>query len=425
MVKGPWTRYEFGWCVYDWAKSAFETVMLTAVLPPYFLEVAPNHLHGLGLNWPAASIWSYSLGISALVLTVLMPAWGAAADSAGTRYRSWILFTVWGCLAATTCGLLPSSAWVWILLTFLIAFFGFSGGNVFYNALLLQVTRKERYDLVSGWGYALGYVGGGLFLGIVALWLHLAPRQFGWSLTTVTRQGLAATGVWWLTFGVLSFFALKGVEPQGVAIRSMKLFEGWKKVWSTFRSIRRYRAVLSFLAAFLLYNDGVETTILMAAVYGKEVLKLNTQQLVLIILLVQFTAFPGALSWSKIALRRGTKRSILDQLIIWAILTGAAAFVGNFIQFMVLACGFALVLGGIQALSRSYFARLIPAEESAEFFGFFAVTAKFSTIFGPLWVGFARQVFGDLRYALGGLIMFYCVGYAILSHLSKTADDSS
>ena len=415
------TKRIIGWCLYDWANSAFATVMLTAVLPPYFLNIAPATIRVGPFRIPAESLWSYGLGGAAFLIALLMPVLGAMADAGEQRGRWWVRFALIGIGATALTGIVPPSAWSAIIPIFVFGQLGFSGGNVFYNALLTRVTSPESYDRVSAWGFGAGYAGGGIALALVLLWVRLAP-SVGFPELQAVRHGFLLTAGWWLGFGLLSFHLTGRLEPPSPPPMSWRhrAREGWTQTLRTLRKLRRYQHAFRFLIAFLIYNDGVQTTIALAAVFGKSVLHLSTAELISVILIVQFIALPGSLGWEWVARRTGTGRAIEALLISWTLLTAAAGFIRSAGAFYLIAAGFALVLGGIQALSRSFFARLIPSEASAEFFGFYSVTARFSAVLGPIWVGVITQWTGSMRVSIVGLILFYLTGWGLFRTLPRS-----
>lgn len=404
------------WCLYDWANSAFATVMLTAVLPTYFLRVAPERVRFLGLEWPAESLWAYTVGVSVGLMALLMPVLGAMADQADRRFASLVAFATVGVLATVATGAVPPTAWWGLLIAFIVGNVGFEGSLVFYNALLPHIVGPKDYDRVSSWGFAAGYVGGGLALAGVLAWLWIAPAWWDIPAVQAVRHGLVATGLWWGLFGAIACWGLRRVESGSA--RSLNVVEafrqGWARFRQTFRALRPYRSAFRFLVAYLIYNDAVETTIALAAVFGQKALAIPQTRLILIILVVQFLAFPGALFWGWVTRRVATFHVLEVLLGLWAFATAGAFFIRTEAAFWGLAVGIAFILGGIQALSRSYYARLFPTENSGEFFGFYAVTSKFAAILGPVLVGAMTQVFGHIRYGIPALVLFYIVGWVLL-----------
>lgn len=404
------------WCLYDWANSAFATVMLTAVLPTYFLRVAPERVRFLGLEWPAESLWAYTVGVSVGLMALLMPVLGAMADRAGRRFASLVAFATVGVLATVATGAVPPTAWWGLLIAFIVGNVGFEGSLVFYNALLPHIVGPKDYDRVSSWGFAAGYVGGGLALASVLAWLWIAPTWWDIPAVQAVRHGLVATGLWWGLFGAIACWGLRRVESGSA--RPLHLGEafrqGWARFRQTFRALRPYRSAFRFLVAYLIYNDAVETTIALAVVFGQKALAIPQTRLILIVLVVQFLAFPGALFWGWVTRRVATFHVLEVLLGLWAFATAGAFFIRTEAAFWGLAGGIAWILGGIQALSRSYYARLFPSESSGEFFGFYAVTSKFAAILGPVLVGAMTQVFGHIRYGIPWLVLFYVIGWVLL-----------
>ena len=413
-------RWVHAWALYDWANSAFATIYLTVLFPPYLVLIFPQGIFIGSASIPPESIWSYLMGFSALCAGLLMPILGAISDLTGKAYRAWLGFSGLGIFMCFAIGTTPPRSGEILLFLFFLAHLGFAGGNVFYNALLPAIASEEKYDRVSSLGYAVGYLGGGLYLLFTIFWLKWASNH-GFSQTGAIRHALFGVGIWWGLFGGMSFLGLSDIVlPPPVLSLKRAFREGWLRFIQTFRNVRKYQVAFRFLIAFFLYNDGVQTTIIMATLFGQRELGMSVGELVILILAVQFLALPGALLWGRIAERIGTKHAIQWLLVTWIGATIPALFIQTKVAFWAMAVLIAVSLGGIQALSRSYFARVIPEGYEAEFFGFYSVVSKFSSILGPLWVGLSRQFFHTLRIGVVGLIAFYFIGFFSLQKLPKT-----
>jgi UMF1 family MFS transporter len=408
-------KAQLGWCLYDWANSAFATIVLAAVLPVYFASLVPAA--GAPVLWsskpvPATALWGYSVSISMAIVALTAPGLGNLADRRGWRRRLLIFFCLLGSLA--TCGLFlagPGQYWLAALL-FIFANIGFAAGNIFYNAYLPDLAPMRSSDHLSAKGFAFGYVGGGLMLLLVFVLIQ-GHTFFGLADKGIaTRIGFLLTGFWWLGFAAPAFIWLKHVPITLGGRHRLKTLQDYRK---TFADLRHYRHLGRFLLAFLLYNDGIQTIIAVSAIFAREELGLGTGTILGCFLMIQFVAMPGALIFSRLAGRFNTKRAVLASLILFTAITIYASIMRSALEFWVLGFAVAIVLGGSQALSRSLFSSMVPKERSAEFFGFYAISAKFASIFGPLAFALLIDWTGSNRLALLALVLFFLGGIVLLA----------
>ncbi len=421
---GLGSRQARAWAAYDWANSAFATVILAAVFPIFYRDFAGvNLLDGAGVN-NADLYWSYTQSIGLAIVAILAPILGAVADFMGAKKRFLGFFVVLGVIATASLFMVERGDWLFASAAFIVAFVGFAGANVFYDALLPHVTAKDRADQLSSSGYALGYMGGGLLLLLNLGWI-LAPERFGFaSQTSATQWALVSVAVWWALFSLPLFRlvpepprALEADEvPSNHAARPNPLTAGFTRLADTFRTLKEYRQLLLFLAAFWLYADGIGTIVKMATIYGRS-LGLGQGDLIGALVLTQFAGIPFAFAFGLLAQRIGAKRSLYLGLSVYAAISVGAYFLQYAWQFWVMAFLIATVQGGTQAISRSVFSSMAPAARSSEFFGFFSVSAKFAGILGPLVFAFVRQTTGDPRNAIFALIVFFLGGMAVLSRV--------
>ena len=404
------------WVLYDWANSGFATVMLTAVFPVYFIAQVPAT--GLTLPGlpplPASALWGYMVSGSMLLVAVLAPWLGAIADFGGHRNRFLTILGTLGALATLTLGLSPWSL-LPLALLFLLANLGFAGGNLFYNALLPQITTTGNLDRLSSRGYAIGYIGGGLVLlaGFVLIQWH---GSFGLAdKGAASRLLIVLTGLWWLLFALPCFYRVKDRTQDRSGQRTA--------YGQTFRELARHRNALRFLLAFLCYNDGIQTLITISSVFAVDELGLGQSTILGCFLMIQFVAMPGTYLCQQLAERIGTRKTLLATLLLFTLITAYAWTMHSSWQFWLLGVLVALVLGGSQALSRSLFARLIPPEKSAEFFGFFAISNKFASILGPLTFALFAHLTGSTRNAVLSLTLFFIVGGLLLLGVAVPAAD--
>ncbi len=407
-------KARIGWCLYDWANSAFATVVLAAVLPVYFANLVPAG--GAPLFWsdqpvPATALWGYLISLSMAFVALTAPAFGNLADRRGWRLRLLVLFCLLGSLA--TCGLAFAAAGQYLLAAglFLVGNVGFASGNIFYNAYLPDLATGHDADRLSAHGFALGYVGGGLTLLMVFLIIQQHALLGFTDQASATRFGFLLTGVWWLGFALPTMAWLKDVPVSSGVLHALRSPRDYVK---TLADLRQYRHLGRFLIAFLLYNDGIQTIIAVSAIFARQELGLETGTILACFLMIQFVAMPGALLFSRLAGRFNAKSAVLVSLLIFTAITVYAAVMQTAIEFWVLGFAVAIVLGGSQALSRSLFSVMVPKHRSAEFFGFYAISSKFASIFGPLLFALLIDLTDSNRVAIVALALFFIAGIILL-----------
>jgi UMF1 family MFS transporter len=407
-------KAQFGWCLYDWANSAFATVILAAVLPVYFASLVPTR--GADLFWssqpvPATALWGYTISLSMMLVAIAAPGLGNLSDRRGWRLRLLVISTLLGSFA--TCGLFFAGPGRYMLAAalFILANIGFAAGNIFYNAYLPDLAAGHEADKLSARGFALGYIGGGLMLLIAFLMIQQHALLGFTDQGSATRLGFLLTGIWWLGFSLPSFAWLKNVPITPGAVHTLRTPRDYLRI---FADLGRYRDLRRFLIAFLLYNDGIQTIIAVSAIFASEELGLDTGTILGCFLMIQFVAMPGALLFSRLAGHFNTKRALLVSLLIFTAITVYASVMRTAVEFWVLGFAVAIVLGGSQALSRSLFSSMIPKQRSAEFFGFYAISSKFASIFGPLAFALMIDLTGSNRIAILSLALFFVVGITLL-----------
>ena len=415
-------RAIFGWAMYDWANSAYSTVVAGAVLPAFFagVIVPEDGWHGMD----GQTIWSYTTGYAALVLFLFMPVLGAIADYSAKKRKFLTTFAVFGSIFSVLLVFAVPGAVGLTLSIFFLAQFGFVAGNVFYDGFLPDISTDDTIDKVSSKGYAIGYVGGGVYL-VMAVGLIFAAESLGVDETLMTRIAISGAGLWWLLF---SLFAIKRLPETGEALEIPAEYAGRSKVSAyarigfgrtvnTTRKLRQFPQLLLFVVAFILYNDGVQTVIGIAGVYATDTLELSILDITLAYIIVQFVAWGGASLFGRLSYVMGIKPAIQLSLVIWILVTTGAYFMpaGELTPFLVVAVVIGIVLGGTQALSRSLYGSMIPEAASAEFFGFFTVFSKFSAIWGPIIFATFSRATGSGRQGILSLIIFFIIGAILLS----------
>lgn len=403
----------FGWTMYDWANSAFATTIMAAVLPVYYSSVAGANLTG---NL-ATVYWGYTTSLALLIIALISPILGAIADFQGSKKRYLTTFALIGIFATALLFFVNTGDWLLASLLFIFGNIGFSGANVFNDSILPHITTAEDIDQISTRGYALGYLGGGILLAINIAMIQLAPSH----LTQLMSQlSFVSVAVWWLVFTIPLWRRVK--EPprrihEGEAgINPVKA--GFSRLAQTFSEIRKYDDLLKFLVAFWLYNDGIGTIIKMATIYGAEI-GIGQTELIGTLLMVQFLGIPFSFGFGWLARRIGTKNSIYISLAVYTGIAIGGYFMSTALHFWILGFAVSIVQGGAQALSRSLFGRMVPKSKSAEFFGFFSVSAKFAGIVGPFVFAVVGQIMGSSRLSIVSLIIFFILGFLLLTRVDE------
>ncbi len=401
------------WAMYDWAASAFQTTIMVAVFPIYFIKVA-----GAGGTEVAASQWwGYANSAAIAFVALLSPVLGAIADFSASKKRFLGVFTGLGVAAVAGMYFIQRGDLLLATALYFAASVSASGAYVFYESLLPHIAGEEEVDRVSTAGYALGYVGGGILLAVNLAWIQ-KPELFGIPAGTLpVRLSFLSVAVWWLLFSLPVMRRVpeppRAVQPDETP--SAGAVKGaFSRLVQTFHELRGYKNAFLFLLAFLLYNDGIATIQKMAAPYATEI---GIPQSVTIgaILMVQFVGIPFAFGFGALASRLGAKRSIFLGLLVYVAISIVGFYVRTGRDFFILAFMVGMVQGGTQALSRSLFSTMIPRHKSGEFFGFFSVFSKFAGIFGPLLFAAVIGRMGSSRYGILSVILFFVVGAALLA----------
>jgi UMF1 family MFS transporter len=408
------------WALYDWANSAFATTVMAGFFPVFFKQF-----------WNAGVEVTVSTGrlgllngIGSACVALLAPVLGTIADRSAARVRLLMAFTVLGAASTAALALVGQGQWLIASSLFLVASLGFWGGLVFNDSLLLHVAEPEEYDLVSGYGYALGYLGGGLLFALNVA-MTLKPALFGLpDAAAAVRASFVTVGVWWFVFALPLARYVREPASTGPRVDYLgSIRPAFAELGSTFAHIRAYRPVLWFLAAYWLYIDGVNTIIKMAVDYGLS-LGFDSSNLLAALLLTQFVAFPAALAFGWLGQRIGPRNGIFLGLAVYAGVTGYAYFLKDVRDFYLLAVVIGLVQGGVQSLSRSYFGRLVPEGKSSEFFGFYNMMGKFAAVLGPLLTGFVAYTTGNSRLSILSIVLLF-IGGAVLLHIAGRVRDST
>jgi UMF1 family MFS transporter len=396
------------WAFYDWANSAFATTIMAGFFPIFFKQY-----------WSVAadaSVSTFRLGVAnslaSFVLALLAPLLGAIADRGSARLRFLLGFTVLGVVASAGLYWVQQGAWQWAATMYVAASMGFWGGLIFYDSLLLDVSPPQNYDLVSGFGYGMGYLGGGLLFAL-NIWMTLQPAVFGLAdAAAAVKVSFLTVALWWSLFSLPLLFGVQEKAASRPLPFKQALRAGCSELAKTFHEIRRYRALLLFLLAYWLYIDGVNTVIKMAVDYGLA-LGFPTNSLIIALLIVQFVGFPAALLFGWLGNRYGTLGGIFIGITVYIGVTIYAVFMDDVKEFYYMAIAIGLVQGGVQSLSRSYFGSLVPKDRAGEFFGFYNMMGKFASVIGPALMG-TTALFVGSRYSILSLVLLFVAGSILL-----------
>ncbi len=399
----------YSWAMYDWANSAFATSILAGILPIYYSRVAASSLDPN----TATIYWSYTLTIALVLIAFLAPVIGAISDYSNRKKSFLKIFATIGILFTALLYFINSGDWIFASVIFIFANLGFALADIFYNSLLKFIARPDDIDRVSTLGYAIGYLGGGLLLGInLLMFLFIKDSQLAAKLCFLS------VSLWWAFFSIPVFKYVNepGTNPGPKNIDYIKV--GFSRTIKTFREIRKYRQLFFFLLAFWVYNDGIGTIIKLAIIYGAE-LGISSTSLLGALLATQLIGIPFTLLFGRLAGRIGSKNSIIIGLAVYTLISIMAFFITTALHFWILALMVGTVQGGTQALSRSYFCSMVPEEKSAEFFGFYGMSSKFAGIFGPLIFALVGTMTGSSRYSILSIVVFFLLGIILLSFVNE------
>jgi UMF1 family MFS transporter len=415
----------WGWAMYDWANSAYVTTVMAGFFPVFFKQYWS---HGADVNVSTALL-GFGNSIASLIVSLIAPVLGAIADKGSSKKKFLILFAYLGVLMSCALFLVQKGQWALAIFAYAMGIIGFSGANIFYDALLPSVAGEDKIDYVSSLGYSMGYLGGGLLF-LVNVLMTLMPEKFGLpDAASAVRVSFLTVAAWWGLFTLFTIAWVKEVKTSSPPADGKGVVAaGLQQLSGTFKKLRHMRVVMMFLLAYWFYIDGVDTIIRMAVDYGLS-LGFESRDLIIALLIVQFVGFPAALIFGKLGQNWGVRRAIYLGIAIYAGVTVWGTTMTQKNEFYVLAIVIGLAQGGIQALSRSYYSRLIPKDKAAEFYGFYNMLGKFAAILGPLLMGIVGLVVRRLlmppspteaqlravgqlaaRWSIGSILILFAVG---------------
>lgn len=402
------------WALYDWANSAFATTVMAGFFPLFFKK-----FWGVNVENTVSTFWlGTANSLASIVIAVFAPVLGAIADCGGTKKKYLMFFAGMGIVMTGSLSLVAQGNWQAAIFLYIVAMIGFSGGNIFYDALIVNVSSEQKLERVSALGFSLGYLGGGLLFTVNVL-MTLYPNRFGLAdATQAVQVSFIMVAVWWAVFSIpLIVFVKEPGTKSKTSIRAT-VVGGFHQLRATFQEIRRLKVVSLFLLAYWFYIDGVHTIIKMAVDYGLA-LGFPQNSLITALLITQFVGFPCALLFGYLGERIGAKTGIFIGIGVYCGVTVWGYFMNEVWEFYALAVTIGMVIGGVQALSRSLYARIIPANKAGEFFGFYGILSKFAAVIGPILMGYTAVATGSSRLSLLILVVLFIIGAVLLSRVNE------
>ena len=404
----------YAWAFYDWANSAYATTVMAGFFPIFFKVYFSAEAD---VTVSTAQL-GFANSISSLVIVLIAPLLGAIADAGGLKKRFLFLFAYLGILMSAALAFVNEGAWEAAVFIYVMGNIGFMGSNTLYDSLLPSVSDEQKVDFVSGLGFALGYLGGGILFALNVTMVQ-NPSFFGLSNESeAIKVSFITVALWWAFFSLPLLLFVKERKPQVEKSSTQIVLQGYRRLIGTLKKILHLKGLLLFLVAYWLYIDGVDTIIRMAVDYGMAI-GFDSNSLILALLIVQFVGFPTTLFFAWLAQKWETKKVILLAIGIYLIITIFATMMDETYEFYLLAVMIALVQGGIQALSRSYYSKMIPAEYAAEFFGFYNFLGKFAAILGPMTVGMVAMYTESSRAGMASISIFFIVGGILLLRVDE------
>ncbi len=403
------TKVEKSWALYDWANSAYTMTVTSTILPLYFKNIFAS---SGGSAATSTAYWGYANSFATLIIAILAPILGTIADYKGFKKKFFSIFLGLGVIFTFLLTIVPQDFWLLLLIFYILTAMGFAGANIFYDAFLVDITSEERMDKVSTIGFALGYIGSTIpfiicMTFVVLSQLEIIPLSF----EMASKIAFVITALWW---GIFSIPMLKTVKQvYGIEMEDHPARNSFKRLWDTFKNIKQHKQVFIFLIAYFFYIDGVDTIIKMATSYGAD-LGIGSVTLLVVLLVTQFVAFPFALLYGKLSEKFPGKTMLYVGISIYTFICIYGYFLDSKLDFWILAMLVGTSQGGIQALSRSYYGKIIPKEKSNEFFGFYNIFGKFAAIMGPALMGMISQATGKTNYGVLSVILLFIVGGVVL-----------
>lgn len=414
--KFRYTKEERSWIMQDWANSAYSIMITTAVFPLFFKAVASSG--GLS-DATSTAYWGYANAIGTLIVSVLAPILGALADYKNQRMPMFTFFTLSGIIATFAFSFAPEGSWLYLFIFYVISAIGFSGANIFYDGSIIDVTTNDRMDRVSSAGFGWGYIGSSIPFVIFIIFQLTGILPI--SQTLLVKLGFVMTAIWWFVFTIPYW---RHVEQKSYIPRETQLIKNsFKRLWGTLKGIKAYKQAFLFLIAYFFYIDGVGTIFKMATAIGSDI-GLSSNDLIVVMLVVQFVAFPFSILYGVLAKRFGAKNMIFVGIVTYTFICIYALQLDSLTAFIILGLLVGTAQGGVQSLSRSLFGQLIPKERANEFFGFYNIFGKFAAVVGPFLVAIISQLTGNSLDGVFALIILFIIGGILLMFVKIPQENS-
>ena len=415
MIFKKYKKDAISWALYDWANSAFATTVMAGFFPIFYKSYWASDLS----NLESTAMVGYANSLSGLIVVLLAPILGAYADIGTKRKKLLLLFASLGILCTASFYFIPQGEWMLAAVLYAIAAVGFSGGNVFYDSLIVSVSDNENRNRVSALGYSLGYLGGGLLF-LINVIMFLNPQLFGIeSQSNAVLLSFFMVAVWWAFFSIPLLRNVKEEDSERENPRFIQaLKQSFNEVYQTLSEVRKYKNVAIFLLAYWFYMDGIDTIVRMATAYGTDI-GLDAASMITALILTQFVGFPSTLIFGYFADRLGFKKILTIGILVYILISIFASRITTAAEFYAMAIVVGLVMGGVQAVSRAYFSSIIPKDKEAQFFGFYNLVGKSAVVAGPALLAWISMIFNTPRAGILGLLVLFIPGLILLWMIPK------
>ena len=409
-------REKFSWSLYDWANSVFATTVLAGFFPLFFKSFWAGDLD----DATSTALLGTVSSVAGLIIVLIAPILGAMADLSRNKKLFLLIFALLGIISTSILFFISYGFWEWSLIIFGLSIIGFSGANIFYDSLLIDVSSDEDRNYVSSMGYALGYLGGGILF-LVNVLMYLYPSYFNLnSQTEGILYSFLSVALWWFVFSMPLFLFVKQKNINDIAYFKNPFKQSFIRVLNTFREIKKYKAVLIFLIAYWFYIDAIDTIVRMAVAYGTD-LGFDSSKLIIALIFTQFIGFPATFAYGYLAEKFGLFNMLVVGILIYILICIYSLFITSATDFFILAGLVGLVQGGVQSVSRTIFSRLIPQDKATEFFGFYNLIGKSAVVVGPALVGWMAYIFDNPKAGIISLLLLFIPGIIILFYVPKTS----
>ena len=409
-------REKFSWSLYDWANSVFATTVLAGFFPLFFKSFWAGDLD----DATSTALLGTVSSIAGLIIVLIAPILGAMADLSRNKKLFLLIFALLGIISTSILFFISYGFWEWSLIIFGLSIIGFSGANIFYDSLLIDVSSDEDRNYVSSMGYALGYLGGGILF-LINVLMYLYPSYFNLnSQTEGILYSFLSVALWWLVFSIPLFLFVKQKKIDDIADFKHPFKQSFLRVLNTFREIKKYKAVLIFLIAYWFYIDAIDTIVRMAIAYGTD-LGFDSSKLIIALIFTQFIGFPATFAYGFFAEKFGLFNMLVVGILIYILICIYSLFITSATDFFILAGLVGLVQGGVQSVSRTIFSRLIPQGKATEFFGFYNLIGKSAVVVGPALVGWMAYIFDNPKAGIISLLLLFIPGIIILFYVPRTS----